>query len=63
LAAKRAGMQEIILCVDNQKDVNEIEERYLNGLTFHFVRSMEEVLQLALLTEQVKTPLVLVENQ
>jgi ATP-dependent Lon protease len=63
LAAKRAGMQEIILCVDNQKDVNEIEERYLNGLTFHFVRSMDEVLQLALLTEQVKTPLVLVENQ
>lgn len=63
LAAKRAGMQEIILCADNQKDVNEIEDRYLKGLTFHYVKNMDEVLELALLHEQVKQPLALVENQ
>ncbi len=49
LAAKRAGIKEIILCEQNQKDVQEINEQYLTGLKFHFVNRMEEVLEIALL--------------
>lgn len=45
LAAKRAGIDNIILCKDNQKDVSEIKEDYLNGLNIHYVETMEEVLQ------------------
>lgn len=48
LAAKRSGVKEIILCKTNQKDIEEIEERYLKGLTFHYVTDMMEVLKLAL---------------
>ncbi|MBS1644720.1 MAG: endopeptidase La, partial [Bacteroidetes bacterium] len=48
LAAKRAGVKEIILCAQNEKDVNEINPIYLKGLKFHFVKEMNEVIQLAL---------------
>ena len=48
LAAKRAGIKEIILCVDNQKDVNEIQQEYLDGLKFHFVRNMADALKIAI---------------
>lgn len=48
LAAKRAGMREIILCSENRKHVEEINPDYIQGLQFHYVRRMEEVLQLAL---------------
>ncbi len=48
LAAKRAGIQTIILCEDNRKDISEIKDNYLEGLTFHFVSTNEEVLKLAL---------------
>ena len=48
LAAKRAGIKEIILCVDNQKDVNEIQKEYLDGLQFHFVRNMADALAIAI---------------
>ena len=48
LAAKRAGIKEIILCVDNQKDVNEIQQEYLDGLLFHFVRNMADALSIAI---------------
>lgn len=48
LAAKRAGITDIILCVDNKKDIEEIEQTYLQGLTFHFIRDMHEALNLAL---------------
>ena len=54
LAAKRAGIKEIILCVDNRKDIEEIHDRYLKGLTFHFVNEMQEVLDTALLGQKVK---------
>ncbi|MEO6302882.1 MAG: endopeptidase La, partial [Bacteroidia bacterium] len=54
LAAKRAGIKEIILCVDNKKDVDDIKTDYLKGLSFHYVTQMEEVLKLALLKEKVK---------
>lgn len=49
LAAKRAGIKEIILCADNRKDVEDINSSYLKGLTFKYVTHMTEVLQLALL--------------
>ena len=48
LAAKRAGIKEIILCIDNQKDVNEIQQEYLDGLQFHFVRNMADALSIAI---------------
>lgn len=49
LAAKRAGIKEIILSTQNQKDINEIEEHYLKSLKFHYVETMQEVLDIALL--------------
>ena len=49
LAAKRAGITDIILCEDNRKDVAEINEIYLKGLTLHFVHDISEVLKLALI--------------
>ncbi|MBQ6079170.1 MAG: endopeptidase La [Muribaculaceae bacterium] len=54
LAAKRAGIKDIILCKDNRKDIEEINEMYLKGLTFHYVNSIKEVLDIALLPEKVK---------
>jgi ATP-dependent Lon protease len=57
LAAKRARISEIILSSDNQKDVEEIEVEYLKGLTFHYVRNMDEVMNRALLKQKVKNPL------
>ena len=54
LAAKRAGIKEIILCKDNKKDIEEIKELYLKGLKFHYVSDISEVLEVALLKEKVK---------
>ena len=48
LAAKRAGLKEIILCWQNEKDVLEIESDYIKGITFHYVKTMNQVLDLAL---------------
>lgn len=48
LAAKRAGIKEVILCKDNQKHVEEIEQEYIKGLKFHYVNRMDEVLALAI---------------
>ncbi|NRB62563.1 MAG: endopeptidase La [Saprospiraceae bacterium] len=49
LAAKRAGMKEIILCAENKKHVAEINPNYVKGLTFHYVKTMKEVIDLAIL--------------
>jgi ATP-dependent Lon protease len=57
LAAKRAGIKEIILSADNEKDVNEIEKEYLKGLRFTYVSEMIEVVKHALLKEKVNDPL------
>jgi ATP-dependent Lon protease len=54
LAAKRADIKEIILCVDNKKDIAEIEPEYIKGLTFHYVREMSEVLDIAVTPQKVK---------
>jgi ATP-dependent Lon protease len=48
LAAKRAGLKEIILCWQNEKDIQEIDSNFIKGLKFHYVRSMQQVLELAL---------------
>jgi ATP-dependent Lon protease len=52
LAAKRAGLKEIILCWQNQKDVEEIEQEFINGIKFQFVKQMSNVLELALVNGQ-----------
>jgi ATP-dependent Lon protease len=54
LAAKRANIKEIILCNENEKDILEIKESYLKGLTFHYVSEMSEVIELALTKQKVK---------
>lgn len=56
LAAKRAHIKEIILCEENKRDIEEIKEEYLKGLTFHYVKEMGEVIKLAILDEKVKNP-------
>jgi len=48
LAAKRAGLREIILCWQNEKDVEEINPEYIKGVKFHFVKTMNQALELAL---------------
>ncbi len=57
LAARRAGIKEIVLCESNQKHVEEIQARYLKGLRFHYVKNMTDVIDRALLKETVDTPL------
>ena len=52
LAAKRAGIKEIILSVENKKDVNEIKSAYVEGLTFHYVDDIMQVIDIALLQEK-----------
>jgi ATP-dependent Lon protease len=54
LAAKRAGIREIILCKENQKDIAEIKATYVTGLQFHYVEKMMDVVKLALLNVMVK---------
>ncbi|MFP4367040.1 MAG: endopeptidase La [Bacteroidales bacterium] len=57
LAAKRAKLTHIILSEDNKKDMEKIKDIYLKGLTFHYVRTILDVLDISLLTEKVKWPL------
>ena len=56
LAAKRADIKEIILCEENRKDIEDIKDIYIKGLTFHFVKDIKEVLKYALLDELVDNP-------
>ena len=57
LAAKRAGIKHIILCQDNKKDIEEIPETYLTGLDFHYVSTVMDVLDFALLEDKVEKPI------
>jgi ATP-dependent Lon protease len=59
LAAKRAGIKEVILPAGNKRDVDDINQKYLKDLKFHYVNKMKEVLDYALLSEYVKNPLKL----
>jgi ATP-dependent Lon protease len=56
LAAKRAKIKEILLCEDNKRDIDEIKTEYLKGLTFHYVKDMDEVLDLAITKQKVNNP-------
>jgi ATP-dependent Lon protease len=57
LAAKRAGIKEIILCIDNKKDIEDIKKEYIKDLKFHYVEQMIDVVKLALLKEKVSNPI------
>ena len=54
LAAKRANIKEIILCHENKSDIDEIKPAYVEGLTFHYVKEMSEVLAIAITKQKVK---------
>ncbi len=56
LAAKRAGITDIVMCRENEKDINEIPDIYLKGVTFHFVENVQEVWDFALTDELVHHP-------
>ncbi|WP_424962004.1 endopeptidase La [Ekhidna sp.] len=57
LAARRAGIKEIIMCKRNQKDLEEINEKYLKGLKIHFVEYVPEVLEIALTKQKASNPI------
>ena len=54
LAAKRAGITDIMISEENRKDIEEINKKYVEGLTFHFVEDVQDVLRFALLDEKVE---------
>lgn len=56
LAAKRAGITDIVICKDNRKDIEEIPEVYLKGVTFHYVEDVQDVWNFALTDELVDNP-------
>ncbi len=60
LAAKRAGITDILLCSANRKDIEDIAPEYLNGVTFHYVENVNDVWDFALTNELVKNPLKLI---
>ena len=57
LAARRAGIKEIIICDKNKRDIDEIDDKYLKGLTIKYVDTVEDVLEEALLKQKVKNPI------
>ena len=57
LAAKRANIKDIILSEENKKDIEEIKDTYIKGVTFHYVKDIKEVLDFALMKEKVDHPL------
>lgn len=59
LAAKRANIKEIILCHENKSDIDEIKPEYIEGLTFHYVKEMSEVLAIAITNQKVKNAKIL----
>lgn len=59
LAAKRANIKEIILCAENKPDIEEINADYLKGLTFHYVKEMYEVINIAVTEDKAKNAKVL----
>ena len=59
LAAKRANIKEIILSVDNKKDIDEIKPSYIKGLKFHYVTEMFQVIDYALLNQKVTDPQII----
>jgi len=60
LAAKRAGITDIVMCKENEKDIRDIPEEYLKGLTIHYVEEVTDVWNFALTDEMVKNPITFV---
>ena len=58
LAAKRAGITDIVMCQENEKDILEIPEKYRNGVTFHYVENVQQVWDFALTDELVDNAVV-----
>ena len=54
LAAKRSKIKEIIICEENKKDVEEINDSYLKGLKFHFVKEMKDVIEISITNQKVR---------
>ena len=63
LAAKRADIREIIISEENRKDIEEIREDYLKGLSFHYVTNMMEVISIALTQQKVKNPIKVISSK
>ena len=63
LAAKRAGITDIVMCQENEKDILEIPEMYLKGVTFHYVENVQDVWDFALTDQIVKNPLNFTINE
>ncbi len=57
LAAKRAGITDIVMCQDNKKDIEEIPEKYRSGVSFHYVENVQDVWKFALTDEKVDNPI------
>jgi ATP-dependent Lon protease len=57
LAAKRAGITDIVMCQENEKDIQEIPDMYLKGVCFHYVENVQDVWNFALTSEIVEHPL------
>ena len=57
LAAKRAGITNIVMSAENRRDIDDMQKKYTDGLTFHFVDTVDEVIRLAILDEPVAAPL------
>ena len=57
LAAKRAGITDIVICRDNKKDIEEIPQEFLKGVSFHYVENVQDVWDFALTDEKVKNPI------
>ena len=57
LAAKRAGITDIVMCQDNQKDIEDIPEQYRKGVEFHYVENVADVWKFALTDEIVDNPI------
>jgi ATP-dependent Lon protease len=63
LAARRAGIKDVILCNRNKKDIDEIDARYIKDLNIHFVDTVSEVLDIALLKEKIKNPIKFITKE
>lgn len=57
LAAKRSGIKEIVISLENKKDIEDIKSQYVKGVTFHYVENIKEVLSIALLDTKVANPI------
>ena len=63
LAAKRAGITDIVMCKENKKDIEEIPEKYRKGVTFHYVENVQDVWDFALTNERVQNPVDLTVSE